>query len=132
MLSAPFSPCINSKIQRTDSDAGDGERGRGNVGVNQRVEVMKQKSALVRLNAGPAFKPVFEACQRAAAGKNFDKDAPEQRSNMQPLERRARSRKDGAGGYPKHKEGVHQQYASGQRKVDLVFKDDDGKHCGLS
>jgi hypothetical protein len=48
----------------------------GDIGVDQLVQVMEQKTALVRLDASFGFKPVLKQRQGAWPRKQFRKNSP--------------------------------------------------------
>ena len=57
--SDPHLPSVECKIENADENACNRQNGRGDVGIDKLVQVMKQKPALVRLDAGLGFKPVL-------------------------------------------------------------------------
>ena len=64
-LAAPADPhptSIHRKVQNADEHACNRQSGRGDIGIDQLVQVMEQESALVRLHAGLGFEPVLKQC----------------------------------------------------------------------
>ncbi len=50
-LGGPYSAAVNHEIHRADSHTGTGEQRCRNVGINERIQIMEQKSTLIRLNS---------------------------------------------------------------------------------
>jgi hypothetical protein len=79
-MSAPADPNLSS-VERQICDAndypGDGEHVGGNVGIDKLVQIVEQESALVRLDTGAAFEPIFQQSQWTGPRKNFGKDSPD-------------------------------------------------------
>ena len=62
-MSAPADPNLSS-VKRQICDAndypGDGKNVGGNVGIHKLVQIVEQESALVWLDTGAAFEPIFQ------------------------------------------------------------------------
>ena len=104
-MSAPADPnlsSVESQICDADDYPGDGEHVRGNVGIHKPVQVVKQESALVWLDTSAAFQPIFQQGQWTRPRKNFGKDSPAKRSDVQPSKNRARARQKGAEYHPQN------------------------------
>jgi len=61
-----------------------------------------QEPALVRLDCGAVFEPVFQQSQWTRPRKNFCKDSPEKRSDVKPSKNRAGARQKGAENHPQN------------------------------
>lgn len=61
-LADPDLPSVDCKIKEADEYAGSRQNSCGDVGINQFVQVMEEKAALVRVDAGPCFEPVLKPC----------------------------------------------------------------------
>lgn len=133
-LRFPVSPRVHGKVEYANGHpCGHNHRAR-NIRVHERINVMKQKSALVGLNSCLALEPVLQRCQRARPGKDQDEDSPDQRRDMHPPQQRARSRKERASDYPQNENRVYDEDAGCQRSIDIVSEGDDERHlqsCSL-
>lgn len=56
----PHPPSVECKIQNADDYARNRQNGCGEVGIDQLVQVVEQKPALVWLDTGFAFEPILE------------------------------------------------------------------------
>ena len=74
----PELPRIEKKIQNADEHAYSRQDSYGKIGINQLVQIMKKKSAVVGLDSSFAFGPVLEQGQRAGPGEQLRKDSPNQ------------------------------------------------------
>jgi hypothetical protein len=86
-VSVPTDPHLSS-VESQICDANDylseGEHVGGNVGVHKLVQIVEQESALVRLDSGAAFEAIFQESQWTWPRKQFDKDSPDKRCDVQP------------------------------------------------
>ena len=73
---------IERQICEADNYRHSGEGVGGDIGINKLVQIVKQKSALVRLDAGAALEPVLQQSQWTRPRENFCKDSPEKRSDV--------------------------------------------------
>ena len=86
----PHLPSIERKIQNADEYACNRQNGCGDVGIDQLVQIMKQKPILIWIDSGLGFEPVLQQTQGARPREQFRKDSPNKRSDMQPAKNRAR------------------------------------------
>ena len=70
---------------------------------------MEQEPALLRLNSGVAFEPVLQQSQRTRPRKQFRKDSPHKRSDMQPAKNRARACQQGAENDPQNEQRMQEE-----------------------
>lgn len=85
----PHLPPVKCKIENADKHAGNRQNGYRDVGIDKLVEVMEQKASLVRLDPCLGFEPVLKQSQRTRPQKQFRKDSPDERSDMQLAKNRA-------------------------------------------
>lgn len=86
----PYLPPVECKIEKADKYTNDRQNHCRYVRIDELVQVVEQKAALVRRDARRGFEPVLKHSQRTRPRKQFRKNSPEQRSDMQPA-------KNGAG-----------------------------------
>ena len=91
---------VESQICNAYDYPGDREDVRGNVGINKLVQIVKQESALVWLDISAPFEPIFQKRQWTRPRKNFRKDSPDKRCDVQPSKKRARARQKGTENHP--------------------------------
>ena len=121
-MSAPADPhlsSVESQICDANDYPGDGEHVGGNVGINKLVQIVEQESALVRLDSGAAFEPIFQQSQWTRPGKHFGKDSPDKRSDMQPAKERARARQQSAENYPQNEQSVQEKDESRECGIEI-------------
>ena len=87
--SYPNLPAIEGKIQNADDHPCNREDGCRDIRIDQLIQVVEQKPTLVRLNASLAFEKVLQQRQRTRPRKQFRKDSPDKRNNMQPAKNRS-------------------------------------------
>jgi len=60
MASTPHQTRVVGEVENADADSRDDEDIRGNIWIDQLVEIMQQESALIGLDSGPLSEPVFQ------------------------------------------------------------------------
>src|SRR5579859_2806635 len=99
---------METKIQNADDYRCNRKNDWGNIRIHQPIQIVEQERALCRLDSGPAFEPVFQQSQGTRPRKEFRKDSPKKRNDMQPPENRTRTCQQSAEDYPQNKEYVHE------------------------
>ena len=97
-MSVPADPHLSSvkrQICEANDYPGEGEHVGGNVGVHKLVQIVQQESALVWPDSGAAFEPIFQQRQWTWPRKNFGKDSPDKRCDVQPAEEPGESASEG-------------------------------------
>src|SRR5208282_3412166 len=124
-MSVPADPHLSS-VKREICDAndypGDGENVGGNVGINKLVQIVEQESALVRLDSGAAFEPIFQQRQRTRPRKHFGKDSPEKRSDMQPAKERAGARQQSTENHPQNEQRMEEEDGGRECRIETRSK----------
>jgi hypothetical protein len=77
---------------------------------------VEQEPALVRLDSGAAFDPVLQQRQRTRPRKQFRKDSPEKRSDVQPPENRVGARQPSADNHPQNEQRMQEEDGSRANK----------------
>ncbi len=80
---------------------------------------MKQESALVWLDTGAAFEPIFQQSQWTRPRKNFGKDSPEKRSDVKPAKDRAGARQKGTENHPQNEQRMQEENGSRECRVEI-------------
>ena len=80
---------------------------------------MEQESALVQLDSAAGFEPIFQQRQWTWPRKNFCKDSPDKRSDMQPAKNRARARQKGAENHPQNEQRMLEEDGSRECRVEI-------------
>src|SRR5437660_2873861 len=75
--SAPELPTMGRKVQSADDHSRHREHGCRHIRIDQAVEVMEQKPALVWFDSRLRFKPILQHSQRTGPRKQFRKNAPD-------------------------------------------------------
>src|SRR6266542_1941880 len=83
---------------------------------------MEQEPALIRLDSGSAFEPVFQPSQRTWPEKKFRKNSPDQRGDMQPAENWAGPRQERAEDHPYDEEPMHCEDRCRKGRVSIPRK----------
>jgi hypothetical protein len=92
-LAAPGGPhltAIEHKVQSADDYSSNRQYCCRDVRIDQLIQVMEQETTLVRLDASPGFKPVLKHSQRTRPRKQFGKNPPDKRNDMQAAKNRPR------------------------------------------
>lgn len=97
-------PSVECQIENAHEQAGSHQKGCRDVGINKLVQVMKEKAALIRLDAGLTFEPVLKNGQRTGPRKQFGKNSPNQGCDVQPAKYRARTRQKSTEDYPQNEQ----------------------------
>ena len=111
-MSAPTDPhlaSMESQICDANDYPGDGENVGGNIGIYKLIQIVEQKSALVRLDSATDFEPIFQQSQWTRPRKNFCKDSPEKRSDVQPSKNRAGTRQKGTENHPQNEQRMQEE-----------------------
>src|SRR5438445_10021238 len=75
--SATELPTIERKVQSADDHPRHRKHGCRHIRIDQAVEVMEQKPALVWFDSRLRFKPILQHSQRTGPRKQFRKNAPD-------------------------------------------------------
>ena len=124
-MSAPTDPhlaSMESQICDADDYRGDGEHVGGNIGINKLVQIVKQEPALVRLDTSAAFEPIFQQSQWTRPWKQFRKDSPDKRSDMQPAENRARARQQSTENHPQNEQRMQEEDGGRECRIEIRSK----------
>ena len=84
---------------------------------------MEQESALIRLDSGPLFQPIFQQGQRTRPRKKFRKDSPEETSNVQTPEKRTGARQESTQDNPYDEECVDEKYKRCEQGIEATNHD---------
>ena len=120
-MSAPADPhlsSVESQICDANDYPGDGEHVGGNVGIHKLVQIVEQESALVRLDSGAAFEPIFQQSQWTRPRKNFGKDSPDKRSDVQPAKNRAGARQKGTENHPQNEQRMQEEDGGRECRIE--------------
>jgi len=121
-MSAPADPHLSS-VKRQICDAndypGDGEQVGGNVGIHKLVQIVEQESAQVRLESSAAFEPIFQQRQWTRPRKNFRKDSPDKRCDVQPAKNRPRARQKGTENHPQNEQRMQEEDGGRECRVEI-------------
>jgi hypothetical protein len=100
---------VNAYVEYANHDRSYGQQTWRYVWINQRVQVVKQKSTLISAEPGVDPKPVF--CWRKGAGprKDFDQDAPSEGAKVKPAQQRPTASQEGSEHHPHNKKEVQAQ-----------------------
>jgi hypothetical protein len=102
------------RLRTQNEYAGNRQDSWRDVGIDQFVQVMEQKPAVVRLDSRLGFQPVLEQSQRTRPGEHFGEDPPNKRSDVQPAKQRARTYQYGTEGDPQDEQPVQTEDANRQ------------------
>lgn len=120
--SDPHLPDIKPKVQ----SAGDHPYNRQdvcrNVRIDQPIQVMEQEPILVRLDTGPAFEPVLQQRQRTRPRKQFRKDSPDKRPDMQPAKNRARACQQSTEDHPQNEQRMQEEDGNNEYRIQTRGK----------
>ncbi len=119
MPADPHLSTIEGEICDTDDYPGDREQVGGNIGINQLVQIVKQEFALVWLDTGAAFEPIFQQSQWTRPGKNFCKDSPEKRSDVKPAEERAGARQQSTENHPQNEQRMQEENSGRECRIEI-------------
>src|SRR5436189_4386819 len=85
---------------------------------------MEQEPILVRLDSSFGFKPVLQQSQRTRPRKQFRKDSPDKRPDMQPAKNRVRARQQSTEDYPQNEQRMQDE--DGNRECRIEIRSEDG------
>jgi len=109
---------VKRQICGANDYPGDGEDVGGNVGINKLVQIVEQESALVRLDSGAAFEPIFQQSQWTWPRKNFRKDSPDKRSDVQLSKNRAGARQQSTENHPQNEQRMQEEDGSRECRIE--------------
>jgi hypothetical protein len=118
----PYLPSMKSQIQQADGYRYSGENIGGDIGIYKAVQIVEQEPALVRLDSGAAFDPVLQQRQRTRPRKQFRKDSPEKRSDVQPPENRVGARQPSAENHPQNEQRMQEEDGSRECRIEIRSK----------
>ena len=121
--SSPHESSVERQIHNADNDGRKRKNARRNVRIDELIQIMQQESALVRLDSGPLFQPIFQQGQRTRPRQNLRKDPPDKRSNVQSPEKRARARQKSAKDNPYDEEYVHEKHERCEHGIKATGND---------
>jgi hypothetical protein len=81
---------------------------------------VEQEPALVWLDTGAAFEPIFQQSQWTRPRKHFGKDSPEKSSDVQPPKNRAGARQQSTENHPQNEKRVEEE--NGDRECRIETK----------
>lgn len=76
-------PTIDAEIEGANDDACAGDDPTGKIGIDDGVEVMEQKAALVEVQTDPGFKITFGESERTGPWARLHCDSPKQGQDVQ-------------------------------------------------
>ena len=120
-MSAPTDPhlsTIERQICEADYYRHSGEGVGGDIGINKLVQIVKKESALVWLDTGTAFEPIFQQSQWTRPRKHFGKDSPNKRSDMQPAKERARARQQSTENHPQNEQRMQEEDGGRECRIE--------------
>ena len=120
-MNVPADPHLSSvkrEICDTNDYPGDGENVGGNIGIHKLIQIVEQESALVRLDSAVGFEPILQQSQWTWPRKNFRKDPPDKRSDMQPAKNRARERQKGAENHPQNEQRMQEEDGGRECRIE--------------
>jgi len=121
-MSVPADPHLSS-VKRQICDANDyprdGEYVGGDVGIHKLVQIVEEESALVWLDTSAAFEPIFQQRQWTRPRKNFRKDSPDKRCDVQPSKNRAGARQKGTENHPQNEQRMQEENGSRECRVEI-------------
>ena len=126
-MSAPADPhlsTIERQICEADNYCRSGEDVDGDIGIHKLVQIVKQEPALVWLDTSVPFEPIFQQRQWTRPRKNFRKDSPDKRCDVQPSKNRARARQKGAENHPQNEQRMQEE--DGDRECRIEIRGDKG------
>lgn len=112
MPADPHLSSVESQVRNAYDDPGNREDVRGNVGIHKLVQIVEQEATLVWLDSAPAFEPIFQQRQWTRPRKQFGKDSPDKRCDVQPAKKRARARQQGTEYHPQNEQRVQEENGS--------------------
>ncbi len=83
---------------------------------------MEQEPTLVRLDSGPAFHPVLQQSQWTRPRKQFRKDSPGKRPDMQPAKIRVRARQQSTEDDPQNEQPMQEQNGNRECGIEMQNK----------
>ena len=123
-LPNPHLSSIESQICNANDYRGDGEHVGGDIGIYNLVQIVEQEPALIWLDTGAAFEPIFQQSQWTRPRKHFGKDSPEKRSDVQPPKNRAGARQQGTENHPQNEKRVEEE--NGDRECRIETRSNKG------
>ncbi len=118
MSSHPDQTSVQRKIENADDYSRNGQNGCGDVGIDELVHIVEQKSSLVRLDASLSFEPVLEHSQRTRPRKQFRKNSPQKGNDMQPAKGRARTSQQSSEDHPHNEQRMQQEDGNCERRIE--------------
>src|ERR1043166_4614038 len=100
------SPSIEAQVDTADDDSCNREDVRRDIWIYQFIQIVKQEAALVWLDSGPLLQRIFCEGQWTRPIKNFRKNSPDERCDVQPPENRSGPCEESSEYYPKNEKGV--------------------------
>jgi hypothetical protein len=85
---------------------------------------MEQEPTLGGLDSGFGFKPVLEKSQRTRPRKQFRKEAPDKRTDMQPPKNLARARQQCTEDYPQNEQRMQEQNGNREGRIEIRSQND--------
>jgi hypothetical protein len=70
--SAPEAHCVDSKIEQTNGNGAEDQERWSYIWIDERIQVVQQKSALIRGDPSAAAEPIFHWGQRARPLQDFE------------------------------------------------------------
>ena len=120
-MSAPADPHL-STIERQICDADNyprtGEDVDGDIGIYKLVQIVEQEPALVWLDTGAAFEPIFQQSQWTRPRKHFGKDSPDKRSDVQPPKNRAGARQQSTENHPQNEQRMDEENGGRECRIE--------------
>jgi len=95
-----FGNRIKPKIQKANRHSRNRQNSRRDVGIDQFIQIMEQKTASVRHDSGFNFAPVLQQSQRARPRQQFRENPPKERRDVQPAKHRTSSCEQSSEDYP--------------------------------
>ena len=80
---------------------------------------MEDEPALVRLDSGVSFEPVLQQSQRTWPRKQFRKDSPHKRTDMQPAKNRARACQQSTENDPQNEQRMQEENRNREREIEI-------------
>lgn len=105
---------VEDEIEGADGDGARYQNCDGDVGIDDRVEVMHEEAAGVGGQAGAGFEVLFEQGDGAGPGADFDDDAPEERGEVEAGETGASAREECAEDDPEDPDKMDREDQGGE------------------
>ncbi len=118
-MPSPEARGINTEIEQTNGETTYSQQPGRHIGVDQRVQVVQEKPALIRAEASAGSQPVFCRSQRAGPGQNFHEHTPDQGAEVEPTRERPSAREESSERNPKDEEEVQCQDCRCKYKVNV-------------